>query len=101
MLSEAIIIAAIAGFVVEALGLISLKAVPRKDRPDLKDPLYFLPFIVLPLLGGFLAFVYERSAIQLIPIIAFNVGASAPLIIRTLAQTAPSFVPPADTPPGA
>ena len=101
MLTEAIVVAAIGGFVVELVGLLGLKAIPKKDRPDLKDIFYWLPFVGLPLLGGILAFVYEQSAITLTPLIAFNVGASAPLIVRTLAQTAPAFAPPVEPPPGA
>jgi hypothetical protein len=41
-------------------------------------------------MGGLLAYIYEASNNPLKPIIAFQVGASAPLIIRAMARAIPS-----------
>lgn len=100
MITQAMLIAAFGGFAVEFVGLMNLKNVARAERPDFRDVLYWLPFIGLPLLGAVLAFIYERSDIELTSIIAFNVGASAPLIVRSLSTALPLQNRP-DPPPGA
>ena len=84
-----IAIAAVGGFAVNLLQLMELSKVSKDRRPDFKDWLYWLPFIAWPAIGAFLAFVYTTSKIELQPIVAFNVGLSAPLIIRTLAASNP------------
>ena len=45
------------------------------------------------LLGGGLAVLYVQSGIELRPFLAFNVGASAPLIIERLGAAAPDYAP--------
>jgi len=81
--------AAFGAFAVKLLELAELHKVPKIKRPDLKDWLYWIAFPIMPILGGGLAYVYISSDIVLSPILAFNVGASAPLIIRAAAQANP------------
>lgn len=89
------------GLAIKLLELAELPKVPKAQRPDFKDVIYWLPFLILPGLGGGLAYVYVISGIALKPILAFNVGASAPLIIRTVAQIYPAQAKPIDPGPGA
>jgi hypothetical protein len=72
------------------LRLIELANTPRVERPaTFSDPLYVLQFIGLPLLGGGLAYTYHASGTILSPILALNIGASAPLILKNFASVIP------------
>ena len=77
------------GLAIKLLELAELHKVPKVERPDLRDWLYWVPFLVLPLLGGGLAQVYLSANTALSPILAVNVGVSAPLILRAMAQVNP------------
>lgn len=59
------------------------------ERPDFHDWLYWLPYILYPLGGGFLVFVYELSGVKFNPVLAINVGVSAPAILRSFASSPP------------
>ena len=71
------------------LELAELHKIPKLKRPDLKDWLYWLPFFVMPLIGGGLAHMHMSSSSVLTPLLAMNIGISAPLILRTMAQINP------------
>lgn len=45
---------------------------------------FWILFFLMVSSGGFLTFVYEISDIDLVPIVALNIGASAPLIFQRL-----------------
>ncbi len=77
---------------IKLLELAELRTVPKAERPDFSDLLYWLPFAVSPAIGGGLAYVYLMSKIAMEPILAVNVGISAPLILRAMAQINP-FAP--------
>lgn len=55
----------------------------------LKSPVYYLVSIVMVLLGGGIAVAYARSGSTLNAILAIQIGASAPLILRKLTETLP------------
>ncbi len=76
-------------FAIKLLELAELHKTPKIERPDLKDWLYWVPFLILPLLGGGLAHVYLSSNTVLSPLLAVNVGISAPLMLRAMAQAIP------------
>ena len=81
---------AIAGaFAIKLLEIAELHKIPKIERPDMKDWLYWAPFFILPLLGGGLAQVYISSGTVLTPILAINIGVSAPLVLRAMAQVNP------------
>lgn len=86
---------------VKLLELAELHKLPTVERPDLKDWVYWLPFLILPLLGGGLAHVYVFSDTQLSPILAVNIGVSAPLMLRAMAQASPIEPSVVSTPEGA
>ena len=54
-------------------------------------------FFVMPLLGGGLVTMYMMSELKVTGILAFNVGTSAPLILRSMAQANPLDGVPIDT----
>ncbi|SRR5579871_1183029 len=75
------------GIAVECLRVIELVNTPRHDRPaTFSDPLFVLRFIMLPLLAGILGYVYQVSGSNLTPIVAVNIGASAPIILKSFAS---------------
>jgi len=80
------------GFLAELFGLFKLRQQARQDLPLwLKSPFYWIITISMIAAGGLLVVVYIKSGIDLKPIIAVNVGASAPLIIGTLVAQTPSL----------
>lgn len=86
---------------IELLKLAEIRNLPKHERPDLKDVWYWVPYIVLPLLGSGLAYVYLMSEIELKPFLAVNIGVSAPLIIRAMATSVPQINGPIDPGNGA
>ena len=89
-----LIIAAGGGLAIQLLNLLELSNVPKDKRPDLKDWLYWLPFLLSPVLSGFLAFVYLASGYDVKPVLALHLGASAPLILRAMAGAIPRSLHP-------
>jgi len=73
----------------QLLTLVEIKDIPKAERPDFKDIFYWLPFVVSPILGGGLALAYIYPADVLKPLVAINVGVSAPLILRSMASFNP------------
>ncbi len=82
------------GVLAELLGLFQLRRQARQDLPQwLKSPFYWSVTFLMVLAGGGLVVVYIESDIALKPILAINVGASAPLIIGTLVAKVPPIPP--------
>jgi hypothetical protein len=82
------------GVLAELLGLFELRRHARKDLPKwLKSPFYWIITILMVLAGGGLVVAYIESDIAMKPILAINVGASAPLIIGTLVAKVPRIKP--------
>lgn len=95
-----VILAAIGGFVVNLLSLLELQHVPKDRRPDFHDLLYWLPFFAWPLLGGIIGYLYNDATSPLGKLVAFHIGISSPLILRTMANVVPSSAR-QQLPPGA
>lgn len=80
------------GIAVNLISLTELRSIPKTQRPQtFSDWIYCLWFFGVPIVGGFLAYAYQNSSINLSPILAINIGASAPLILKSLAAAAPQF----------
>jgi hypothetical protein len=78
------------GVAVEILRIVELGNIPRSERPEtFSDPLFVLRIIALPLLAGGLGYVYQASGSNLTPLVAVNIGASAPLILKSFAAAIP------------
>ena len=85
----AVSFAAFGGLCINLFSLLELRWVPKAKRPDLTDLFYWAPFVAWPAVAAVLAFAYVSSGIELTPIVSINVGASAPLILRSMAQATP------------
>ena len=78
------------GLLAELLGLYKLRTQAPSAFPSyLRSKFYWLVTIAMILAGGVLVLIYNKSGLELKPIIAVNIGASAPLILGTLIQTTP------------
>ncbi len=78
------------GALAELLGWWKLRQTAPVNLPAyLKSPFYWIMTVLMSLAGGVVAFVYAKSGISLSPILALNVGASAPLIIGNLTAKTP------------
>lgn len=84
-----LMLAIVGGFAVNILQMLEYAKLPKLKRPDFKDLLFWLPYIVWPFLGYILAFSYIESGITLSPLLALNVGLSAPLIFRAMLDANP------------
>jgi hypothetical protein len=99
-LTPTVLLAGMGGFVGHFINLLELRHVPKEQRPDFRDPLYWLWFTSGPLLGGLVGYLYEDQAMPLGKMAAFHLGVSSPLILKTMSNMAPPQArqPP---PPGA
>lgn len=84
-----ILLAAMGGFAINILHLVEYSKRPKTERPDFKDWLFWVPYLAWPVLGSVLAFAYLESGVQLSPILALNIGLSAPLIFRAMIEANP------------
>ncbi len=78
----------------ELLVLFELRRQAPKDLPQwLTSWFYWAVTLSMSAAGGLLAIIYLESDISLKPILAVNVGASAPLILRMFVSQTPSIGP--------
>lgn len=68
---------------VKLLELAEIHKLPKLQRPDVKDVWYWVPHVVLPLAGGFLALIHMQSGQTINPFLAMNIGLTAPLVLRS------------------
>lgn len=68
------------------LGLIAALSKPANERPTFSSWLFWVVHLaILPGIGAGLVWAYGASGVVLNPILAINIGASGPLILRGLA----------------
>ncbi len=80
------------GLLAELLGLFKLRH--EISLPSwLKSPFYWLVTCAMICAGGGVVIIYLKSGMTLNPLLAVNVGASAPLILGTLVSQAPPVDP--------
>ena len=83
------------GFALNVIRLAELANVKKVDRPNtFSDWIYCVQFFALPFVGGFIAYAYVMNGTKLGSILAINVGASAPAILKAFASAAPKVGPP-------
>jgi hypothetical protein len=100
-INQAVVLAFCGGIALDFLYLFELPNIPPDRRPNLRSPIYWLQYFFWPILGGFLGFIYDENT-HLSRVVAFQIGLSAPLIIRSLANIIPSQIrQPPPPPPGA
>lgn len=82
----------VGGFLAELFGLWKLRhELKEKLPPYLKSVFYWSMTVLMIGSGGVVALVYFKSGVTLSPLLAVNVGASAPLIIGSLTSAAPKI----------
>jgi hypothetical protein len=80
------------GLLSHLLQLVQHAKSPAKDRTlDLRDKWFWIGWGLLGLLGGAVTFLSERCGFTLQPLVAANIGASAPLIAEKLLSTVPAI----------
>lgn len=85
------------GFGAEASVVFALRHRRLKDFPHwLKSWPYYAVALVMMIIGGGIALAYGSSGITLNAILAIQIGASAPLILRKLAEAIPETPEPPD-----
>lgn len=99
-INQSVVLAFCGGTTLDFLYLLELPNIPADRRPNLKSPIYWMQYVFWPILGGFLGFIYDENT-HLSRVVAFQIGLSAPLIIRSLANVIPSQIHPPAQPPGA
>ena len=78
------------GLLAELLGLYKLRTQAPSAFPSyLRSKFYWVITILMILAGGGLVLIYNKSGLDLKPIIAVNIGASAPFILGSLVQSKP------------
>ena len=72
--STPVIIAMVGGLTINLLNLLELQNVAKERKPDLKTLWYWLPFVIYPVLGGVVAYVYSQTASPIGRLVAFHIG---------------------------
>src|SRR2546423_833307 len=85
---ETVLFALFGAVAVQLLDVAEYRRLPEDVRPQLRDPFYWAQLAVYPLLGAGLAFAYVRGGQPPTPILAIQIGASAPLLIRAMVAAA-------------
>jgi hypothetical protein len=89
---EAIILSALGGLCLQLLNLLELNKIPKSRRPDFKDFAYYIPYIVSPLFGALIGYAYFDDQEHVNKLLAIHIGASAPLILRSMSQVLPAGI---------
>ena len=83
---------AFGGILAEFLKWYSMRETLYKSVPDYgKSLLYWVATAGMIVVGGFFAIVYEIQGTVMSPMLAINIGASAPLILKQVANTTPTI----------
>jgi hypothetical protein len=93
-LVEGFLFGVLGGLFGEVLSLFKLRHQPASLLPIwIRSPWYWTMTVLMILSGGGLVVIYMKSSIAVAPILAVNIGASAPLILGTLVAQAPAIPP--------
>jgi hypothetical protein len=77
------------GLAAELVQWFSIRHSLHGKLPDWsRSPAYWVVTLLMAIAGGALVYVYHRSGTKMSPILALNVGASAPLLLGKIAQQA-------------
>lgn len=89
-MNEFFIYGILGGLLAELLGLYKLRTQAPSAFPSyLRSAFYWAVTVAMILAGGGLVWIYNQSGLDMKPIVAVNIGASAPLILGTLGQAKP------------
>ena len=78
----------IGGFGAEMVGFFGIRRQNPHDFPYwIRSPKYYIIALTMILIGAAIALAYYRSGFDLNPILAIQIGASAPLFLRKASDT--------------
>lgn len=84
----------VGGLLAEIVSLFKLRYLPRDALPIWLSSLWYWTVTVAMIVsGGILVAVYLGSGVTMTPLLAVNIGASAPLILQSLVSQAPPVSP--------
>lgn len=93
-IGEGFLYGVLGGIFAQVLGIFRLREHAPSELPAwVTSWFYWLITLFMVVAGGMLVFVYLRSGLTLQPVLAVNVGASAPLVIANLVAQAPKVEP--------
>lgn len=82
------------GALPEFIKIYKLREVPKGERPHwLGSPFYWSSTGVMVVLGGALPALYASFGTELNPLLAINLGASAPILIERIVGSVPDIPP--------
>lgn len=82
------------GVSAEVSGLFKIRKIVGGSCPDyMKSYSYWVITILMALVGGGLVSVYIASGIEFKPILALNIGATAPLFFEAIVRKTPDISP--------
>jgi hypothetical protein len=82
------------GLAAEFVGIYELRHHDPSNWPSYMRNRWFWIFsAIMAIIGGALAYAYSDSGSDISPVLAINVGASAPLILRQAKRAAPTIEP--------
>ena len=91
---EGFLFGVLGGVLGELFNLFKLRQQPTNLLPAwVKSPWYWILTVLMIISGGVLVVIYLKSNIPVVPILAVNIGASAPLIVGTLVAQVPAIAP--------
>jgi len=81
-------------FLLNIVRLAELSNTPKIQRqPTFSDWLWVVQFVGLPVVGGALTWAYQADGVSLKPLLAMNIGLSAPLVLKAMAAVVPEKPP--------
>lgn len=81
------------GIFSELLGLFKLRHKAPDHFPEwLRSPFYWIITFIMIIVGGVLTVIYSKAGINLNPLVAVNIGASAPLLISSFVAHTPQAI---------
>jgi hypothetical protein len=87
-----LIFATVGGLAINFLRYVEVMRKTKDEEKEFsKTKLYWIQFLITPIIGGIIAAAYGASGINMTPILAIQIGASAPLILKSLASATPSI----------
>jgi len=89
-MSQYILLPALAGFLIQLLNLLEITKLEPARRPNFKDWVYWLPYIIGPVIGGFAGyFSFHDKPDSIAAMLGVQVGIAAPLILKGFANVVP------------
>lgn len=89
---QAIALSVLGSVCIQLLNLAELNKVAKSRRPDFKDYATWLPFIIYPIIAAVIAYAYFDDEHSVNKMLAIQVGASSPLILKSLANAIPKDI---------